>query len=185
MQSLTSDRLRLREWTLGDVDFVLDMYSRWEVQRYIGRQPRVMRDRGEAVATVTRWRSVKEPGHGIWAVEHRETGSVLGTMLLKSIPASNAEGPMRPSGDTEIGWHFHPDAWGNGYAREAAAEVLRHAFAAGLQTVVAVTHSENTASQTVCERIGMVHLGQTDRYYTTRCELFSASSTRHQTQPVA
>lgn len=185
MESLKSDRLRLREWTLNDVDFVLDMYSRWEVQRFIGRRPRIMHDRGEAVATITRWRSLNDPGHGIWAVEHSETGHLLGTMLLKSIPASNTEAPMLPSGDTEIGWHFHPDAGGHGYAQEAAAEVLRHAFTVGLQAVVAVTHSENTASQAVCKRIGMEHLGQTDRYYNTMCELFSASRGHHQTQPIA
>jgi len=112
MKSLKSDRLRLRQWTLDDVDFVLDMYSRWEVQRFIGRRPRVMHDRVEAVATITRWRSLIEPAHGIWAVEHSETGRLLGTMLLKPIPASSTADPLLPSGDTEIGWHFPPDAWG-------------------------------------------------------------------------
>jgi len=55
----------------------------------------------------------------------------------------------------------------------------------GLHTVVAVTHPDNTASQAVCNRIGMEHLGQTDRYYNTVCELFSASSENHQTLPTA
>jgi len=185
MKSLTTDRLRLREWTLNDVDFVFDMYSRWEVQRFIGLQPRVLHDRGEAVARITRWRSLDEPAHGIWAVEHSETGRLLGTLLLKSIPASSTDDPLLASGDTEIGWHFHPDAWGHGYAQEAAAGVLRHAFTVGLPVVVAVTHADNTASQAVCKRIGMEHLGQTERYYNTRCELFSASSERHQTPPTA
>jgi RimJ/RimL family protein N-acetyltransferase len=86
----------MREWTLNDADFVLDVYSRWEVQRFIGRHPRVMRDRGEAVATIARWRGLNEPPHGIWAVEHVETGRLLGTMLLESIPASNADGGPGP-----------------------------------------------------------------------------------------
>jgi len=184
MQTLTSERLRLRGWTLDDADVVLDMYSRWEVQRFIGREPRLMRDRDEAVATITRWNGIDEPEHGIWAVEHAETGRVLGTLLLKSIPASGPEEPLLPSGETEIGWHLHPDAWGHGYATEAAAAVLRHAFAMGLPTVVAVTYPENTASQAVCRRLGMEHLGQTDRYYNVRCELFAISAT-HQALPPA
>lgn len=184
MQPLTSAHLRLREWTLDDADAVLDMYSRWEVQRFIGRQPRVMRDRDEAVATIVRWNGIDEPEHGIWAVEHAGTGRVLGTLLLKSIPASGTGEPLLPSGDTEIGWHLHPDAWGHGYATEAAATVLRHAFAVGLPTVVAVTYPENTASQAVCRRLGMEHLGQTDQYYDVRCELFSITAT-HQALPPA
>jgi len=82
--------------------------------------------------------------------------------------------PLQPSGDTEIGWHFHPDYWGSGYASEAASAVLAHAWASGLERVVAVTNPENTASQAVCLRIGMRHDGQTDRYYNATCELFVA-----------
>ena len=176
VKTLTTDRLRLREWTFDDVDFVFDLYSRWEVQRFIGREPSIMRDRDEALARITRWRGLDDPSHGIWAVEHAETGLLLGTMLLKSIPASSTADPLLPSRDTEIGWHFHPAAWGHGYAQEAAAEVLRHAFTVGPPVIVAVTHPENTASQAVCRRIGMLHLGQTDLYYNIQCELFSATS---------
>jgi len=42
--------------------------------------------------------------------------------------------------------------------------------------VVAVTAPANTASQKVCERIGMQHLGQTTRYYNALCELFEATA---------
>lgn len=56
MQILDTDRLRLRAWTdaTTDVDFVFDTYSRWEVQRFIGRVPRVMEHRSEAEAAITR-----------------------------------------------------------------------------------------------------------------------------------
>lgn len=98
----------------------------------------------------------------------------MGTVLLKPIPASGDSVPLQPSGDIEIGWHFHPDFWGNGYATEAASVVLEHAFHSGLETVVAVTSPENLASQNVCLRIGLVERGLTDRYYNTRCALFVA-----------
>ena len=84
--------------------------------------------------------------------------------------------PLEPSGDTEIGWHFHPDYWGHGYATEAAAAVLSYAFASGLEKVVAVTAPANKASQSVCLRIGMRHGGQTRRYYNALCELFEAKA---------
>jgi RimJ/RimL family protein N-acetyltransferase len=67
--------------------------------------------------------------------------------------------------DVEIGWHQHPDHDGHGYTTEAAQAVLDHAFASGVEFVVAVTLAENVASQRVCRRLAMQDLGMTDRYY--------------------
>jgi RimJ/RimL family protein N-acetyltransferase len=131
-----------------------------------------MTGRDEADAAIARWSALDDPVHGIWAVVRSDDHRLLGTMLLKSIPASADREPLPPSGDTEIGWHFHPDAWGHGYATEAGARVLQHALAAGLDEVVAVTHPDNTASQSVAQRIGMTARGLTDRYYNTTCALF-------------
>ena len=175
MEELRSARLRLRGWTPEDVDFLFDLYSRWEVQRFIGLVPRVMTDRAEARERLDRLSSDPLPAPlGIWAVAREEDGRLLGVLLLKGIPASGPAKPLLPSGDVEIGWHFHPDAWGHGYATEAAALVLGHGLDAGLPRVVAVTNPQNTASQRVCRRIGMVHEGRTDRYYDATCELFTA-----------
>jgi RimJ/RimL family protein N-acetyltransferase len=173
---LLTERLRLREWTTADVDFVFDMYSRWDVQRYLGQSPQVMADRSEAVAAVARWRDLPDPVHAMWAVERAEDRQLVGTMLLKSIPASSEQEPLPASGDTEIGWHFHPDAWGLGYATEAARRVLDYGFAAGLTEVVAVTYPDNAASQAVALRIGMTARGLTDHYYNTTLALFSVAN---------
>ena len=115
------------------------------------------------------------PVCGVWAVGRRADGHLPGTLLLKPIPASSDQTPLPPSGDIEIGWHFHPDAWGHGYATEAASRVLKHAFASGLSEVIAVTNQANTASQAVAKRIGMIHTGTTTRYYNATCELFVAT----------
>jgi len=170
---LKTERLSLRPWEPADADFVFDMYSRWEVQRFIGLVPRIMEERSEAVELIERWRNLEHPVHRIWAVERLEDAALLGTILLKSIPASG-EPPLQPSGDTEIGWHFHPGYWGNGYASEAASAALEYAFAHGLAKVVAVTNPQNFASQAVCTRIGMEHRDRTERYYNADCELFVA-----------
>ena len=143
-----------------------------------------MKDRAEALALIKAWAGRDDGTCGIWAVQEetvqektvqdKDTGKLAGTLLLKPIPAS---GPERlPSGDIEIGWHFHPDSWGQGYASEAGAAVLAHAFEADLPQVVAVTNPANTASMRVCRKIGMQHQGSTDRYYNTVCELFTADN---------
>lgn len=166
----------LDRWTqsVGDVDFLFDMYSRWAVQRFLGAVPRLMQDRSEAVAHAARLADFDHPVHGLWAITDRTTGKRFGVLLLQDLPASSSEAPPPPSGETEIGWHLHPDAWGNGYGSDAASRVLRHAFDSGLSRVLAVTKAENTASQRLARRIGMHYRGTTDRFYNATCELFEA-----------
>ncbi len=173
MRALETDRLQLRTWSEGDVDFVFDMYSRWKVQRFIGQHPKVMADRTEAESAVARWIALDHPIHGIWAVQNRQNGQLLGSVMLKPIPVSKGRMPLTAAGDIEIGWHLHPDAWGRGYATEAATRVVQHAFDSHLPQVVAVTYQANTASRAVATRMGMTHQGPSARYYDMTCELFT------------
>ena len=172
MLSFETDRLFLRRWEGEDADFVFDLYSRWDVQRFIGHVPKVMESRSESVALIERLRSREHPVHGFWAVGLRDSDVLVGTIILKPIPALGETTPLQSSGDIETGWHFHPDFWGNGYATEAAAVVLDHAFRCGLDKVVAVTSPKNFASQKVCMRIGLTYRGPTTKYYNVTCELF-------------
>lgn len=204
MKRLETARLVLRQWEPEDAGFVLDLYSRWEVQRFIGNHPQVVRDIAQAGERIHTWQHMDDAVHGAWAVQLKgqarlpgrgsgpgpdpdpgrdQASPLAGALLLKSIPASGTALPLEPSGDTEIGWHFHPDFWGHGYATEAAAAVLSYAFGSGLDRVVAVTAPANTASQKVCLRIGMTHQGQTDRYYNSLCELFEAKAPGQSRQP--
>lgn len=166
---LRTDRLLLRPWRADEADAALAIYSLDEVARYLGSSPRAWTQRAEAEAAIARWSAFPGPLHGVWAIVPDAAAAPVGTVLLKVLPLS---GSGEPSGDTEIGWHLHPDAWGNGYATEAAARVLEHAWAHRVGEVFAVTYPQNGPSQAVCRRLGMAHLGRTDRYYDVTCELF-------------
>ncbi|BAL91299.1 putative GCN5-related N-acetyltransferase [Actinoplanes missouriensis 431] len=170
MKSLITPRLVLREWEEKDAGFILDMYSRWDVMRYLGAEPQVLTDLAGARARLAAWRDRQDDVHTVWAVQDRQTGHLLGTAFLVRLLAGT---PLTPAAETEIGWHLHPDAWGRGYATEAATAVLAYAARFGISPVLAVTYPENAASQAVCRRLGMRHLGRTDRYYNMTCELFS------------
>lgn len=75
--------------------------------------------------------------------------------------------------EVEVGWHLNPDHWGRGYATEAGRGALSLAFGAcGLAEVLAVVYPDNAKSIAVCRRLGMTHLGQTDRFYGVTLELF-------------
>jgi len=167
-QDLLTERLTLSPWRLEEAAAVQEMYSRWEVMRYLGANPELVTDLDQARAKITGWQARGAgPLHGVWAI--RLDGRPIGTALLKLLPHS---GSKLPSNDTEVGWHLHPDFWGHGYATEAAERLLEHAWAHGLTRVLAVTYPQNQASQAVCLRLGMTPLGSTTDYYDLTCSLF-------------
>jgi RimJ/RimL family protein N-acetyltransferase len=157
---LETRRLLIRPWRHEEAPRLLDILSRPEVVKWLGDgEPVLMKDLDEARQRIDRYgdRSA-EPPLGIWAVERRADGLVVGTVLLLTLP--NAE-----HGEVEIGWHLHPDSWGHGYATEAAAAVLRHGFEAGLPEIIAVSHTDNHASQAVMRRLGMEDRGVVAKWY--------------------
>ncbi|GAA2833655.1 GNAT family N-acetyltransferase [Kitasatospora paracochleata] len=161
----STERLTVRQWEPADRDRAFDLYSRWEVARWLGREPRALESPAEADALVQRFRDRSaDPRFGVWAVEVRATGTVAGSVLLVPIPDGD--------GEVEIGWHFHPDSWGRGYATEAARAGLAKGFADGLAEIHAVVRPDNEPSLAVCRRLGMTPLGRTDRWYGTELEAF-------------
>ncbi|MGC4938960.1 GNAT family N-acetyltransferase [Kribbella sp. DT2] len=164
-----TERLVVRDWADADGDRVFDIYRRWEVSRWLGATPRAMPDRDAATRVIERWNARNaDPVHGVWAVEEKATGVVAGTVLLVPLPA----GPEPGRGEVEVGWHFHPDAWGRGLATEAASGAIGHGFKAGLPEIYAVVRPDNQASLAVCRRLGMRRLGLTKRWYDAELESF-------------
>lgn len=168
---LRTPRLLLRRWTPQDAVAFLEIYSRWDVMRWLGAPPRrVVADLAEARDRLQRWHD-REIGLaaplGLWAlvVDGSQTVAPVGTVLL--LPLDDAEGPTT---HLEIGWHLHPAHQGRGLVTEAARELLRRAAVAGITRVIAVTDPDNVASQAVTRRLGMVDEGLTDRWFglTTR-----------------
>ena len=165
MTVFTTSRLDVSPWTHepSDVDRLLDIYSKWEVAAWLGAQPRTIATLEEASAAVDRWAARCVDYQGMWAVRVRSTGVVAGTVLLVSLPDSD---------EVEVGWHLHPDSWGNGYATEAARGAVEHGFAHGLKEIYAVVRPANERSIAVCHRLGMTSLGITNRWYGTDMEAF-------------
>ena len=80
-------------------------------------------------------REVSALGFGCWAIEPLSGGPVAGTVLFKPLPNG--------VGEVEVGWHLHPDSWGNGYATESARALVASAFADGVPRVHAVVKPGN------------------------------------------
>ena len=85
-------------------------------------------------------------GHGMWAVERRSDGRLIGRV-----------GFLDPEGwpGCELGWLLARDAWGQGYAREAASAALacgREEL--GLVEVISLIRPGNAASIGLATRLG-------------------------------
>src|SRR5687768_2623630 len=86
-------------------------------------------------------------------IVHRETGLAVGSCAFK--------GPPDSDGVVEIAYGVKPEHQGNGYATEAAAELVKFAFASGtVHTVRAHTLREQNASTRVLARCGFQNVGE-------------------------
>ncbi|HAM02712.1 MAG TPA: GNAT family N-acetyltransferase [Acidimicrobiaceae bacterium] len=92
-------------------------------------------------------------GFGLWAVERKRDGRLLG---FTGLGTSDFGASFCPAVD--IGWQLAPDVWGQGYATEGAVAALGFAFnGLELEEVVAHTTRLNKRSRAVMGRIGMTH----------------------------
>jgi len=180
-----TDRLTLRRWDPdddADVRAAFDIYRRTAVVEWLSRPPQPLESEGATRDRLRRWVgvSVERPGFGLWAVVPAVVGMPVGTVLLVPLPGAGRV----MTDDVEIGWHFHPDHWGNGYATEAARAVLDHAFDdLELPVVNAIAYEGNEASFSVMRRLGMTYRGISDRWYDKTFEWWTAervSPTAHQ-----
>ena len=157
-------RLLLREFTAGDVDALHALDSDPRVMRYLGDgRPTTREDAQAGIGRILR-RYSEHPGQGVWHVSRRDTGEFIGWVSLKFA----GESP-----DVEVGYRYRPDAWGRGFATEAAMRMLERGFDdVGLERIIGVTRPDNLASQRVLAKIGMRDEGW-GRYYDKDVRLFA------------
>jgi RimJ/RimL family protein N-acetyltransferase len=143
-----TSRLLLRHWREEDREPWAAMVADPEVMEHF---PSLL-SRAEADAFVDGIGGLLEQrGWGLWAVEELASGRFLGFTGL-NVPGFEAH--FTPA--TEIGWRLRRDAWGKGYATEAARGALTVAFDdLGLDEVVSFTASTNERSMGVMRRVGM------------------------------
>lgn len=141
-------RLALRRWRQRDRAPFAAMGADAEVMRYF---PAPM-SRAECDAAIDRWNAqLAERGWSNWAVERRDTGEFVGFVGL-SMP----RWPLPCTPCVEVGWRLRHEAWGHGFATEAAGACLRVGFERlGLDAIHAFTACINRPSIGVMERIGL------------------------------
>lgn len=146
--SIRTDRLVLREWREADRDPWAALNADPEVMRYFPSTYDRERSNTTFAAISAQ---LADRGWGLWALDHE--GEFIGFTGL-AVPRFTA--PFTPA--VEVGWRLAREAWGHGFATEAAQSVLAYAFEElELDEVVSFTSAVNDRSRRVMERIGMTH----------------------------
>ena len=90
--------------------------------------------------------------HGRWAVLVKPDLQFIGWCGLKARPERD---------EIDLGYRFIKDAWGKGYATEAAFACLKYGFEQlGLKRIVGRAMPQNVASLRVLEKCGMQYIGE-------------------------
>jgi RimJ/RimL family protein N-acetyltransferase len=146
---IETERLILREWRESDITPFHAMCNDPEVMRFLG--PPLSRADAEAAAARQNG-FIASHGYCFWAVERKADGAFLGFCGLKPGPDGT---PI--ANQVEIGWRLARDAWGQGYAREAAAASIAWGWNnTNAPGIAAMTNIKNVRSWGLMERLGMV-----------------------------
>jgi RimJ/RimL family protein N-acetyltransferase len=143
--TLETERLRLRMFRDEDFPSYASICADADVMRYLGE--------GKPLTGPESWRQMamilghwRLRGYGLWAVEERATGRLLGRIGL-----FNPEG--WPA--LELGWALGREHWGKGFATEGARRAMEFAFdTLGVPHLISLIRPQNAASIRVAERLG-------------------------------
>ena len=152
---LVTPRLRLRPWRESDLEPFAAMNADARVMAHFPKP--LARAESDAMAERAQ-ASLASRGWGLWAMELAGEERFIGFAGL-AVPSWQAH--FTPC--VEIGWRLCAEAWGKGYATEAARAALRYGFEkVGLAEIVSYTSLANARSIAVMERLGMHRDGEFD-----------------------
>jgi ribosomal-protein-alanine N-acetyltransferase len=163
MDELLTDRLLLRAFRPSDWTAVHAYGTDLEVVRFMDWGPNTIEQSRHHVNRSVAIASVSPRLVYPYAVERIADGRVIGSAQLGMTSLDHRR--------AEMGYVFAREAWGHGYATEAAGALLDYAFdKLGLHRVAATCDPDNIASARVLEKIGMAPEGRLRAYFLIRGE---------------
>ena len=150
-----TQRLILRDWKEADWTEFWRVTNTPAVMRWLGDE---LDEAGMQAAWGRLQGYARDYGHTFWICERKQDGGHLSGEMLGfcGLKRSNVV-DQKVTGMVEIGWRLRKDAWGRGYAKEAAIASLDLGFDRfKASEIVALTVTGNEASWGLMKRLGMV-----------------------------
>jgi len=145
---LETERLIIRELRKQDAADLVEAFNHPDISEFTPNFPcpYTIRDAKDLIRkSINLWRGRKA---FYCAVVLKETGRVIGEVHLSWI--------YWPDKYAECGFAIGRSYWGQGFATEAVAELLRHAFTdLGMRRIMGITAAANVPSRRVMEKLGM------------------------------
>ncbi len=156
LYEIETERLLLRPWREGDWVGLHRTYGDEDVMRWLGSPAVDVATTAFAVGRMAMHWTLQ--GYGMFALELRSSGELVGRVGLMFHPDWPLDGPK-----VEVGWTLQRSAWGSGYATEGARASLLFGFEElELPTIFSMTRPDNVRSRAVIERCGLTYRGDVD-----------------------
>jgi RimJ/RimL family protein N-acetyltransferase len=168
---LITDRLIVRDWSMDDAEAALSIYGSDQVTHWLTPALNNVSDVSAMRSVLEAWREAQPnlpKPRGRWAIERREDGAVIGGLGIRLLP------PYED--DLELSWQLSPEAWGQGYAVEAARALISWAFTQEIDELFAVARPANRRAIATAERLGMQWVGETTKYYNLNLQVYRIRS---------
>lgn len=149
-------RLRLRPVVNGDAARIAVLAGDWEVASMTGRIPYPYSEEEAQY-----WISGVAASEKVFGIEFR--GELIGICGFT----------LDEDGSAELGYWIGREYWGEGFATEAAREVMRYGFAkGGVRRFICKHLTGNPASERVIRKLGFKYIGGATGWCEARqCEL--------------
>ena len=149
-----TERIIVRSWKPEDLPLFVEMNKDSRVMQYF---PALLTEEDTEAFYKRIQDEFSRKGWGLYAVELKSTGHFIGYVGLHEIGFDTDFTP-----GIEIGWRLAADYHNQGYATEAAKEVLRLTKIKGIERLFSFTAEKNKPSERVMQKIGMEKVGEFD-----------------------
>jgi len=143
--TIETPNLALRPWKMEDADLLLEILQEPDILQFFPPTTFTLEKTHRYINhQLHHWR---ENGYGHWAVTIKDDDRVIGWNGLEHLPETD---------ENEVAYLLSHQAWGHGYATEAARAALKYGFeTACLPAIIGLVHPDNTGSIRVLEKCGL------------------------------
>jgi [ribosomal protein S5]-alanine N-acetyltransferase len=154
-QILETKRLLLRVLTMDDLDALFALYSDTDVKKYVYTEAMTLEETREELTWAIKVYK-EQPGFGLWATVHKETGDFIGRCGLLQWMIED-----RP--EVELTYMLAKQYWGLDLGTEVAHALVEYGFEQlKCSRLICCIDRENQASINVAKNLGMTFEKEVD-----------------------